>query len=598
MKNTFIVFILLIICLMTGVGCKETPAQQPQEKETAAEDLALLQGFKGPVKAMTVTKFYGEGEPSETRYEFNEKGKVISEKDLTEYYGDDDLNEALSEKDAKGRYTKQVWGTDDEIYSYQLFQYDDNGNVTFAEYHQGDGTVNSTTWNTYDAAGHQLSSTTQSSYGTNVSTYEYDDKGNLVKDINTSNGNVTNVTTYQRDEAGRETMMHSQNPVSGYESWSYTSYDKDGTQIGWTSYSKDENGSRLNRQDTVFFDQNGLKHARAFEDYGDPRTYESTYNKQGYITHFEQFEGTASHPTYVADFTYNPDGATLREMTCKQMVLGQEKATRTKAFSEELDTFGNWTRRVQGPSYNFAMMEFGLDDFEDSLTSIYRKIEYRGEDQGQNYGFTGKAGNADIRLTHSFDGYILCGELTIDGNTWRAVGTRDEDDGLLYVVALKENGDIPWSLTIPSGDGTREGTLFKGGDEPIPATFTPTREGLKTYSFATTPDEIVGIYEFDFPGDMPTGKLDVSRTGEDWKEVHFNLFRSGTKSSLNMAQDEFDDVFGRTDYYRYCYNDDTDTSFSYEIYFFDGFAVIKMSKWNEPDVPTVQGIYAKLPAVG
>ena len=49
MKNTFIVFILLIICLMTGVGCKETPAQQPQEKETAAEDLALLQGFKGPV---------------------------------------------------------------------------------------------------------------------------------------------------------------------------------------------------------------------------------------------------------------------------------------------------------------------------------------------------------------------------------------------------------------------------------------------------------------------------------------------------------------------------------------------------------------------
>ena len=91
------------------------------------------------------------------------------------------------------------------------------------------------------------------------------------------------------------------------------------------------------------------------------------------------------------------------------------------------------------------------------MTLIHRKIEYYGEDQGQNYGFTGKAGNADIRLTHSFDGLILCGELTIDGNTWRAVGTRDEDDGSLYVVALKENGDIPWSLTIPGGDAGSPG---------------------------------------------------------------------------------------------------------------------------------------------
>lgn len=591
MKNTLYYFVLLIICLMIGVGCKETPAQQPQENEIAEVDLAILQGFKGPVKAMKVTKYYGEGEPSETLYEFNEKGKVISEKDISMYDEDEGINEALSEKDAQDRYTKLVWGSGDEVYSYQLCQYDDKGNITFSEYHQGDGTVNSTTWNTYDAAGHLLSSTSQNSYGTYVSTYEYDEKGNMVKSASSFNGETTNVTTYQHDQAGRETMSLSQNPVNGNENCTYTSYDKDGKQIGWSSYSKDENGSRLNRQDTVFFDQNGLKHERTYENYGDPKTYESTYNKQGYITHYEQFEGAASHPTYVADFTYNPDGATLREMTYKQMVLGQEKATRTKVFNEELDTFGNWTRRVLGPSYNFAMMEFGLDDFEDSLTSIYRKIEYRGEDQGQNYGFTGKAGNADIRLTHSFDGLILRGEVTIDGNTWRAVGTRDEKDGSLYVVALNEKGGIPWSLTIPGGDGTREGSLFKGGNEQIPATFTPTREGLKTYSFATTPDEIVGIYEFDFPGDMPSGKMDVSRTGENWEELLIKVFRSGTK-------DEFTDVFGRTEYYRYCYNDDTETSFAYEIYFFDGFAVIQMSKWNDEGAPTVQGFYAKLPAVG
>ena len=600
-----VAILMLVLALGLSAGCKHAdsnPAGTPLG-ETLAEDLSL--DFKGPVKAMTITKYYGEGEPDVTRYEFNEKGKLTSKKDISEYDEDEGINEALSEKDAKGRYTKQVWGSGDEVYSYQLYQYDDNDNITFSEYHQGDGTLNSTTWNTYDAAGHILSTTTQNPYGSYAVTYEYDDKGKMVKAISSSNGETTNISTYQYDDAGRETMSHYQSLANGSESWCYTSYDKNGNQNGWSSLSKepDQDQATLNRHDTTFFDANGLKHERTYENYGEPKTYESTYNKQGHVTHYEQFEGTASHPLYVIDFTFNPDGVTLREMTCREMVLGQEKSSQTKKFSEQLDTFGNWTRRTEGIMYNFAMMEPGFDYLNDGMmTLIHRKIEYYGEDQGQNYGFTGKAGNADIRLTHSFDGLILCGELTIDGNTWRAVGTRDEDDGSLYVVALKENGDIPWSLTIPGGDGTREGSLFKGGDEEISATFTPTQEGLKTYSFATTPEEIVGIYEFDFKNDMPSGSMNVFRTGEDWKEVHFDLFRSGRKSTLTMAQDAFNDEFGKTEYYRYCYEEDTGSSFSYEIYFFDGFAVILMTDWDNYGIagpkPTLQGIYAKLPAVG
>ena len=152
-------------------------------------------------------------------------------------------------------------------------------------------------------------------------------------------------------------------------------------------------------------------------------------------------------------------------------------------------------------------------------------------------------------------------------------------------------------MVIPAGEGAREGTLFQDGAEQIEATFTPTREGLKTYSFATKPEEIVGRYEFAFGGDFPHGSLDVSRCGDNWEDVHFEVLRSGAAGTLNFATDEFTDYGLRTEYYRYIWDDENETSRSYEIYFFDGFAVIRTIEWDT-NGPTVQGIYAKLPAVG
>ena len=594
MRNIFFLYALLILGLLLSSGCKENPATQQSKEE---EEQTAPTDFKGPVKAITVTEYPFEGEPYSVRYEYNEKGKLTAQQTLTDYDEDEGLNEDLSEKDAQGRYTKQVWGSGDQIYSYQLFKYDDQGRIASASYYQGDGSWNSTTEYTYDEAGRQLSSTTQTPSGSYGTVNEYDGKGHLVKNTNFSNGETTNITTYEIDAAGRESGIHSKNTVSGYEYWNNYSYDKNNELIGSSSYNKEEGGEiQLQRRDTTFFDQNGLKHQRTFENYGNPHTYESTFNKQEHVIHYEAFEGEATHPTHVIDYTYYPDGVTLRERTSRKLVLGQEKSFKTKEFPEELDTFGNWIQRTEGPSFNFSLLE-SEDDLEDMLMITHRKYEYRGDDQGLNYGFTGKAGAADLRLAYSMDGNILCGEVTVDGNTWRAVGTRDPEDRSLYVVALKENGDIPWSLVIPAGEGAREGTLFQDGAEQIEATFTPTREGLKTYSFATKPEEIVGRYEFAFGGDFPHGTLDVSRCGENWEDVHFEVLRSGAAGTLNFATDDFTDYGLRTEYYRYIWDDENETSRSYEIYFFDGFAVIRTIEWDT-NGPTVQGIYAKLPAVG
>lgn len=595
MKNTLFISALLILLLMLSAGCKENPNPQPKEEE----GLSAPTDFKGPVKAITVTEYYEEGEPLTTRYEYDEKGKLLSETLISEYDDEEDLNENLSIKDENGRYTKQVWGPDDHVYAYQIYEYDPSGNITYVAYYQGDGTMNSITWNTYDEAGHQLSSSTQTPNGTYANSSEYDEKGNMVRSTSVFDGKTTNVTTYERDAAGREIMMHMQNLAGEYENWQYSSYDKDGNLIGWSSYNKEGEGEiQLQRQDTTFYDPDGLRHERAFENYGTPESYESTYNPQGHIIRYEKYEGFSTHPSYVVDYTYYPDGITLRERTCRKLVLGQEKWSKTKSFSEEVDTFGNWIARTIGPSHNFSLLAGETGELEESFVVIRRKFEYRGDDQGLNYGFTGRAGSADLRLAYSFDGHILCGEVTVDGNTWRAVGYRDREDHSLYIVALPQDGNIPWSLFIPAGDGTREGTLFKDGDEAIVATFTPTREGLKTYSFATTPDEIAGRYEFAFGGDFPCGTLDVSRCGENWEDVRFDVYRSGARGTLNFANDEFQAEGNRTEYYRYIWDDNDDTARSYEIYFFDGFAVILTNEWDSSPRPTVQGIYAKLPAVG
>ena len=593
---------VLVICLMIGAGC--TGTRQPKQPQGGDVQVASLD-FKGPVKAITVTELYGEGYPYTVRYEYDAKGRLVSEKEEPFEEGDEGILEDLCEKDAQGRYTKQVWGSDGEVYSYQICQYDDNGNVTFSEHHQADGSVTSTTWNTYDEAGRLISSSSQWLYGTSSYANEYDEKGHIVKTTSTTDGKPSYISTYEYDDQDRQIMSHGQNLNNGYESWQYYSFDKKGEQNGTTSVIKDENGTRINHQDTTFVDPQGLKHNRTYDNYDTPKTYESTFNEQGFVTHYEYFEGSAAHPTSVMDLAYYPDGTTLREVTWKDLVLGQVSNTRTKSFEQQEDTFGNWTRRTKGIAFNFDPIAMAFDSFDnETLGTVYRKIEYRGEDQGQNYGFTGRAGEADIRLTFSFDNDILCGDLTIDGNSWRAVGYRDQEDQSLFVVALKENGDIPWSMFIPAGSDTRQGSLFKDGNEEITATFTPTREGLKTYSFATTPDEIVGLYQFAFGGDMPQGKLDVSRCGDDWKDIHFDVFRSGARGTLNFATDEFTDSFSdkTTNYYRYHWDEDTDTSFSYEISFFDSFAVIRTIEWDNYGLagpkPTVQGIYAKMPSVG
>ena len=70
-----------------------------------------------------------------------------------------------------------------------------------------------------------------------------------------------------------------------------------------------------------------------------------------------------------------------------------------------------------------------------------------------------------------------------------------------------------------------------------------------------------------------------------------------------MANDEFTSSPDESlRFYNYLWNDDSETSFSYTIRFFDDFAVIQRESGSPMGFfgmgMTVAGIYAKLPSVG
>ncbi len=598
---------LLALCLMVSLaGCtgKSGETTNPEGGDGTAVAASVV---KGPVQSVKVTEFYGEGDPGVTIFEYDEKGKLINTIEQYEEGVDDyNLIESLSEKDAEGRYTKEVWGSAGVPDQITTHEYDERGNITRTESTRADGTWNYTTLNRYDANGRMALSSNKSPYGENSNSYEYDERGNLVRSTYTSNGQLWSTTESRFDENDRSVYRKETFPQLGRVNEVYTSYDAEGEQNGYRIYVTDSEGSRLENSDSTFTDKKGMLHQRQFANYDNkPRTYEGTYNKHHFLTHYEYFEGTANNPSVVVDFDYEKDGQTLNGITWKELSLGTVKNTLSRSFAPRYDTFGNWIRRTGGIAWLFDATFTKFDNLEEMLSESTREITYRGEDQGQNYGFEGKVGNADIWLHCTEDNDVFRGELSVDGNVLRAVGTRD-NDGNLYFVALEEEGEIPWSLSVPAGSGKRSASLYDMRDmDPVPTevTLTPTRKDLKTYRFATTSAETPGLYRYAFKDGSTSGQLDVSRCGENWEEICFKIDNEWNGQFPKIASDEQLDYLGdRTNFYVYKWEEGHDQSLEYTVRFFDDFAVIRILRGNPneffPIGTTVAGIYAKLPAVG
>lgn len=598
-KKAADIALLLAVLLMTGLaGCTG--------KTGATDNGGAGLGVKGPVKTIAQTDIYGEGEPVTTLYEYDEKGNVISEK--TEFWEGEEDNylriEPLCEKDANGNYTKEVYGTDNDPIDIITHTYDAQGHDIQTESHRADGSWNFTQTSRYNADGRIVENTTRNNFGQYSNTYEYDAEGRQYKSTYIANGKVFSIAEMAFNEKGQTVYRKETYPEMQRVSEYFTTYDEKGEENGTRNYVTDENGYRLSSRDSIFTDKKGLLHRLQYANYDNqPKTMEGTFNKEDYLTHYEYFEGNAANPSIIVDFNLENDGTTLRDVVWQDLSLGQVNNTRTMTCTPRFDTFGNWIYRTRGVNYLLDCQYMTFEDLEGYLSHSTRKITYHGDDQGLNYGYEGKAGNAELRLTFTEDDGVCFGDLYLDGNIWRAVGRTDKD-GSQYFVALMEEGDIPWSLAIPAGEGKRTATLFdQNRNQEMAITLNPTRKDLHTYSFATTSDELVGLYRYSFKDGSADGSLDVSRRGDDWEELHYEIENVWFGAVPKIASEEQTDYLGEnTKFYIYKWCEEGEGSVEYTVRFFDGFAVIQLVKGNPslfyPLGTTIAGIYAKLPSVG
>ena len=598
--------LVLVLALSMSAGCNKNPDTTVTGGEKSEQDLAAL--FTGPVKTILLTTDYGEGEPAFYEYQFDQKGKLISEKDIdpfAEEREDSDLIEALSEKDAEGRYTKQVYGSDGEVYSIQLTEYSADGQVVKSQYLNGEGEPVSINNYRYDAAGNQtmwenVNPSNNSSYST---VNEYDSQNRRVKSVSSYNGQVSTIETTNYDVDGWDALNQTEWVNLGKTARQYEKHLKDLDETATRRYETDENGTKLTYLDTAFVDAAGLRHHRTYFNYDNEYSYEGTFNKDGYLTHYEFFKGKSTRPAKTLDLEIAPDGETLKRVVLRTQEFGQVQEHDLPQLYEA-DTFGNWTDRTLGLRW---LPDLYYSDDPESvrnwLATQHRTITYYGDDQGQNYRFEGKNGESELILRWTNDLGVICGEAILDGDPVRIVGCKEKVGSDWHIVALQKDGTIPWHLYMDAEGDNRTATIVKGMDE-YKFPMTASRKDLKTYNFKAKPDDIVGIYEYkDKGGDTGEGTLNVSRCGDDWEEYQFEVTTCGPAPSYTTASDKFTNSPSETlEFYNYLWDERSDTNFAYKIRFFDDFAVILRESGSPAAIfgmgVTLEGFYAKLPSVG
>ncbi len=218
---------------------------------------------------------------NQSTFEYNLRGnlvKQISPEQVEVNYEYDEVGRILKVIDPHTHLTNQSYDLNgnvvsitDELGNTRYIEYDNNQNVV----KKSDNLDNNILF-TYDSMNNLTSITSRSSVGNNITTYEYDLDDKLIKETDVL-GN-SNLTTY--DSVGRvETFI-----------------DKDGIKTTFT-YDK------LNRPTKV--------------EYGDGTEVNYTFNADGTINNFVDWNGTTS-------FEYDANGRTIKVIDHNNQILKYE----------------------------------------------------------------------------------------------------------------------------------------------------------------------------------------------------------------------------------------------------------------------------------
>lgn len=176
--------------------------------------------------------------------EFNTQGKIVQEDQINP--NNTPYSTTINTYDEKGRIIK----SDESGQGSRVYEYDKRGNNIFEYAYLEDGTRWLRTTNTFNEKNQKTESLMEIDniadspwgsvhYRVRKYTYKYDNKGNLIENLEHHNSIQTSTITYKYDESGREIEE-----VINSDSKRIYLYDLHGNKITETQYRKD--GSIVN----------------------------------------------------------------------------------------------------------------------------------------------------------------------------------------------------------------------------------------------------------------------------------------------------------------------------------------------------------------
>ena len=534
-------------------------------------------GLSGPVKSFTEMYETEGGEPVRLVCEFNEKGLLVSSTDAPYETSEGGFLVCDTTFDAKGRVEKVVYhySNGDIPDDNYMYAYDENGNVL-------------RTW-AYEEGNEEYP---------NYSTfYDYDEKGRLLASTDTVRGEYRSRIVYDYDERGNrilESNYDSEDVERCYKV--IRSYDGDNRQIGVISLVEEGDGVTVMMTDTTFVGDDGFKHRRRWENYGDERVYELVYDKAGRIT--KAVYGAPAAPDLGLDYTYEGDDRYFKTVTLTNNV-GSDTFT-----LGQTDTYGNWTRKY-GPSDNIYLGDMQLEDVLDYFMPITRVIEYYGEDQGNNYAYSGNYEGTDIYVYFQTDGMVRNGSIRVGDRTTRLIGWFNRYDGwdilsgfegekrVLALYVRHENGRVIGSILSPLFNPMRYVDFDLTPCEP---------EEIICEKWTADPEDVPGPYAYSGTDelDLGSGILGITRMSDGYDRMDFNIYCSGP-GGYGPFDDSFISVYGQTEYYQYVTYPGYDNAVRYVINCYKDFVVVRRDGGDANVMPSgtnPEGVYVRVEAYG
>lgn len=347
-------FLTIASSLILSVACMgREPSNTEKDEAAIVSDKPLTAndfGLKGKVHTVTETstdadittiKEYTFGKDGRLM-KFRLSGGVCSPEFTITFdkNGNGDTNYVFSEctpnmklsKFKDGKPVEYVFTDEDgRIESYEIHAYDNQGRVVRDDYcDESKNTVSFRTY-TYDRHGNITGRQYHSGNSTDAETWEYDNKGRLLK--YSENGKAKETFIY-RDDTIAEIVYNGMHK--------YFRYDKRKRLVSETWYDLPWGQTEMTKTqyDTIVYNADGsytLTHGR-FSNRWEYATVK--FNKHGFATSYKDAEKSI-------EITYNPDDSTFSKISATA-----DGKTQTYIVKSH-DKYGNWIEKNAGPKeYN------------------------------------------------------------------------------------------------------------------------------------------------------------------------------------------------------------------------------------------------------